>query len=111
MKRGVTRFAVLVALAASASAGIVDDVRARLAQNDVSGAAGLVQNYRRARGVTAEMLEADSWIARGELGRKNLAEAEKYAQETYSLSVAELKKRPLGRDPNAPLALALGAAI
>jgi len=110
-KSGFRRFAVLIAFAASASAGITDDVRAKLSSNDFSGAASLIQNYRRARGVTAEMLEADSWMARGELGRRNLAEAEKYAQETYSLSVAELKKRPLGRDPNAPLALALGAAI
>src|SRR5215469_6066319 len=111
MTNCVARFVMLAAMAAALRAeGIVDDVRARLAQNDFSGAAGLIQSYRRTRGVTAEMLEADGWMARGELGRNNLAEAEKYAQETYSLSMAELKKRPLDRDPNGPLALAVGAA-
>jgi thiol-disulfide isomerase/thioredoxin len=93
------------------AAGIADDVKARLGQNDFSGAAGLIQNYRRANGVTPAMLEAESWMARGELARRNLGQAEKYAQETYSLSAAELEKHPLTRDPNAPLALALGAAI
>ena len=119
MKNGVrgqrTALRRLLALAlfcmAARGAGIADDVRAMLAQSDFSGAANLIQNYRRARGATPEMLEAESLMARAELGRKNLAQAEKYAQETYSLSMAELKKRPLERDPNGPLALAVGAAI
>ena len=112
MMTRAAKFAILAALAAALRAqGIVDDVKARLGQNDFSGASGLVQNYRRARGVTPEMLEAESWMARGELARRNLDQAEKYAQETYTLSAAELKKRPLVRDPNAPLALALGASI
>jgi thiol-disulfide isomerase/thioredoxin len=55
------------------------------------------------------MLEALSWMARGELAVKNYDQAEKYADETYRLSAAELKKRPLDQDKNLPIAL--GAAI
>jgi thiol-disulfide isomerase/thioredoxin len=94
-----------------AAPGIVEDVRARLAQNDFTGAAGQIQNYRQKLGVTPDALEAMSWMARGELGRKNLDQAEKWSQETYGLAAAEVKKHPLNRDPNAPLALALGASI
>jgi thiol-disulfide isomerase/thioredoxin len=52
-----------------------------------------------------------SWIARAELGRKSLDQAEKWSQDTYQLAAAEWKKHPQGSDPNAPLALALRAAI
>jgi thiol-disulfide isomerase/thioredoxin len=90
---------------------IVQDVRARLAQNDFAGAAGQIQSYRKSFGATPDMLEAMSWMARAELGRKNLDQAEKWSQDTYQLSAAEVKKHPLNRDPNAPLALALGASI
>jgi thiol-disulfide isomerase/thioredoxin len=91
--------------------GIVPDVRARLAQNDYAGAAVQIQNYRKSSGVTPDVLEAMSWMARSELGRKNLDQAEKWSQDTYQLAAAEVKKHPLTRDPNAPLALALGASI
>jgi thiol-disulfide isomerase/thioredoxin len=94
-----------------AAPDIVQDVRTRLAQNDFTGAAARIQNYRRDFGVTPDALEAMSWMARAELGRKNLDQAEKWSQDTYQLSAAEVKKHPLSRDPNAPLALALGAAI
>ncbi len=61
--------------------------------------------------MTPDGLEAMSWMARGELARSNLDQAEKWAEETYRLAAAEWKKHPPGRDPNAPLALALGASI
>jgi thiol-disulfide isomerase/thioredoxin len=106
-----SRITLALLVAGFASAGIVDDVNGNLARNDLTGAANSVQNYRRLRGVDPDMLEAMSWIARAELARKSLAQAEKYAQETYQLATVELKKHPLNRDPNAPLALALGASI
>jgi thiol-disulfide isomerase/thioredoxin len=55
------------------------------------------------------MLEALSWMARGSLAAKNLDQAEEYSRETYDLSMAQLKKRPLDKDPNLPIAV--GAAI
>jgi thiol-disulfide isomerase/thioredoxin len=102
---------VLAVALVSAAPNVVQDVRMRLAQNDFTGAAGQIQNYRRSFGVTPDVLEAMSWMARAELGRKNLDQAEKWSQDTYQLSAAEVKKHPLSRDPDAPLALALGASI
>lgn len=108
MRRRITLAMLAAGLAA---AGIVDDVNSNLARNDFAGAVSSVQNYRRVRGVDPDVLEAMSWIARAELSRKNLDPAQKYAQETYQLATVELKKHPLNRDPNAALALALGASI
>jgi thiol-disulfide isomerase/thioredoxin len=102
---------LLLSVALVGASNIVLDVRTRLGHNDFTGAAGQIQNYRRSFGVTPDVLEAMSWMARAELGRKNLDQAEKWSQDTYQLSAAEAKKHPLSRDPNAPLALALGASI
>src|SRR5579862_2834955 len=109
--KGTTLICAAVAFPALAWAGIAEDVKLQLERNDFAGAARAVQSYRQKQGVTPDVLEALSWMARAELSRGNLNQAEKYAQETYQLSSAEVKKHPLPRDPNAPLALALGAAI
>jgi thiol-disulfide isomerase/thioredoxin len=103
--------AALIALPSGCAAGIVDDVRMALSRGDFTGAIATVQNYRRAHGTAPETLEAMSWVARAELSKGDSAAAEKWALETYQLAVAETKKHPLTTDPNAPLALALGAAI
>jgi thiol-disulfide isomerase/thioredoxin len=106
---------VLAALAwntvLSGAGSISDDVQARLARNDFAGAAADLQNYRRVAGNNPEAMEAMSWMARGELARRNFTQAEKWAQDTYALAAAEWKKHPVRQDPNAPLALALGASI
>ena len=47
--------------------------------------------------------------ARGTLALKQYSQAESYAQDTYKRVQAQLKKRPLDRDQDLPLAL--GAAI
>jgi hypothetical protein len=92
-----------------AFANLVTDVRTALKANDFSHASELIRGYRASNGVTAEMLEAQSWIARGQLAAKRYDDAEKTATETYNLAVIEAKKRPVDRDPS--LATALGAAI
>jgi thiol-disulfide isomerase/thioredoxin len=108
---GRTVIALALSIAAVCAAPpIVPGVRARLAQNDFAGAAAGIQNYRKSYGVTPDVLEAMSWFARAELGRKGLDQAEKWSQDTYQLAAAEWKKHP-ALDSNAPLALALGAAI
>ncbi len=112
-RRTISTFAGLllsVAMVCGAQ-DIVQDVQTRIAQKDFTGAAAQIQSYRKSFGATPDLLEAMSWMARGELGRKNLDQAEKWSQDTYQLSAAEVKKHPLNRDPNAPLALALGASI
>lgn len=100
-----------LSVAVHAAGGIVDDVLARIQRNDFAGAAADLQSYRKSAGVTAEGLEAMSWMARGELARRNLDQASKWAEDTYTQAAAEWKKHPVLRDPNAALALALGAAI
>jgi thiol-disulfide isomerase/thioredoxin len=109
------RFLTAVTLAltelVSGAGGIVEDVRAKIAQGDFAGAAAEIASYRKTAGTTAEGLEAMSWMARGELARKNLDQAAKWAEDTYKLTAAEWTSHPVKRDPNAPLALALGASI
>jgi thiol-disulfide isomerase/thioredoxin len=104
-------FSGLLIASLSASAEIVEDVRAMLDRGDFAGAATSIQTYRQAHGTSPEALEAMSWVARVELSKGDKAAAEKWAQNTYQLAVAEANKHPLSSDPNAPLALALGAAI
>ena len=89
--------------------GIIADVRKAIAANDFALGEKLLASYRAANGVTAEMLEALSWMGRGSLAAKQLDNAEKYARETYQLATAELKRRKL--DQEARLPIALGAAI
>jgi len=102
---------ILIASSLTAAQGIVEDVRAKLGRGDFAGAAASIQAYRHTRGTTPDAMEAMSWMARVELSKGDRAAAEKWALDTYQLAVAETKKHPLNSDPNAPLALALGAAI
>jgi thiol-disulfide isomerase/thioredoxin len=104
-------FGILIASSLTAALGIVEDVRAKLGRGDFAGASASIQVYRRAHGTTPEAMEAMSWVARIELAKGDRLSAEKWALDTYQLAVAETKQHPLNNDPNAPLALALGAAI
>ena len=98
----------LLAIAASA-ANLVDNVRESIARADLPRASEMIRAYRASKGVTPETVEALSWMARGELAQKNLVQADKYAQETYKLSLEQLKTHPLAHDAN--LQIALGSAI
>src|SRR5215210_5051282 len=89
--------------------GIIADVRKAIAANDFALGDKLLASYRAANGITPDMLEALSWMGRGALAAKQLDNAEKYARETYQLSTAALKQRPLDQEPRLPIAL--GAAI
>jgi thiol-disulfide isomerase/thioredoxin len=98
----------LLSIAAS-GATLVDVVRDSIARNDFPRAAEILRSYRAARGVTPEVVEALSWMARGELAQKNLVQADKDAQETYKLALEQMKTYPLLRSGN--LQIALGGAI
>lgn len=91
-----------------AAAGIVDDVRAALANNDFAAAARLADAYQRQRGANSELAAALSWIARGALAARYLDQAETYAERAYGIAAAMPRAR-LASD--AFLATALGAAI
>jgi len=100
---------VLLLAAPFSFANLVDDVRTAIAHNNFPAATESVRAYRASHGVTPEMLVALSWMGRGELAVKNYDQADRYAQEVYQLSAEQLKKRPLDREAELPLAL--GAAI
>lgn len=99
----------LVVLTASAWAGIVDNVRYALAQNNFSAAESALDSYRSRQGVTAEYLDAYSWLGRAALDQGQYDQATAYATQTKSMALALLKQRQLDADPHLPLAL--GAAL
>src|SRR5438552_6304342 len=100
---------VSILLTASAWAGIVDEVRLALAQNNFSAAEAALNSYRNQQGVTAEYLEAYSWLGRAALEQRQYDQAVAYAKQTQTLVVEQLKRRPLDADPHLPIAL--GAAL
>ena len=100
---------ILIALATPAWAGIVEDVRTILAQNNFSAADSYLNSYRSSKGVTPEYAEAYSWMARTALNAHEYDHAAAYAKQTSALVQDQLKQRPLDAEPHLPLAL--GAAI
>lgn len=103
-------FLVSILLAASAAwAGIVDNVRFALAQNNFSAAEAALNSYRSQRGVDAEYVEAYSWLGRAAFDQGQYDQAAAYAKQTKALALEQLKQRPLDAEPHLPLAL--GAAL
>ena len=100
---------VSVVFTASAWAGIVDEVRFALSQNSFSTAESTLNSYRSQQGVTAEYLDAYSWLGRAALDQGRYAQAAAYAKQTQALVVEQLKLRRLDSDPHLPIAL--GAAL
>ena len=101
--------AIIAMFAASARAGIIENVRASLTQKDFSQAEGQLNSYRAQRGVTPEYLEAYSWMAREALNDGRDDQASAYARETKALALEQLKQRALDAEPHLPIAL--GAAL
>ncbi len=100
---------VSVLLTASAWAGIVDDVRLALAQKNFSAAESALSSYRSRQGVTADYLEAYSWLGRAALEQRQYEQAAAYAKQTKAMVLEQLKQRSLDADAHLPIAL--GAAL
>src|ERR1035438_5377148 len=100
---------VLIALAGSAWAGVVEDVRGALAQHSFTAADSELASYVTANGFTGEYVEAYSWMARAALSGRNYDQAAAYAKQTKALALEALKQRPLDSEPHLPIGL--GAAI
>jgi thiol-disulfide isomerase/thioredoxin len=100
---------ILIALTTPAGAGIVEDVRTALAQDNFSSADSYLNSYRARNGVTPEYVEAYSWMARTALNAREYDQAAAYAKQTSALVQDQLKQRPLDAEPRLPNAL--GAAI
>jgi thiol-disulfide isomerase/thioredoxin len=106
------RFRILLLsllLTASAWAGIIDQVRFALAQNNFSAAESELNSYRNQRGVDSEYLEAYSWLARAALDQSQYDQAAAYAKQTKAMALEQLKQRSLDADAHLPMAL--GAAL
>jgi thiol-disulfide isomerase/thioredoxin len=101
--------ALLAVASFSVAAQVIGDVREAIADRDFAHAEKYVQNYRTKSGVTPEMLEALSWLARGELDAKQYDQAERYADETRKLAIQELARRKMDDERHLPIAL--GASI
>jgi thiol-disulfide isomerase/thioredoxin len=89
--------------------GVVDSVRASLAQNNFAAAERQARDFQNHHGATAELAVAVSWIARGQLKAGNYKAADASAAEARKYSEALLHKRKLDAEPLLPVAL--GASI
>ena len=93
----------------AASAGVVDDVRLAIAHNNVDNALVILNAHKAQHGIDSEYIDGLSWVARGELGAGDYAQARNYSQETRKLTLQVLKNAPLDKDLH--LANALGASF
>jgi thiol-disulfide isomerase/thioredoxin len=100
---------IVLLFASVAWAGIVENVRYALAQNNFSAAESELNSYRSNRGVDPEYVEAYSWLARAALDGGQYDQATAYAKQTKALALDQLKQRQLDAEPHLPLAL--GAAL
>lgn len=96
-------------MSGSAWAGIVDNVRIALSQNNFAAAEAELSSYRNQRGIDPQYLEAYSWLGRAALDAGQYDQAADYAKETKALALEQLKQRALDAEPHLPLAL--GAAL
>src|SRR5271165_6371502 len=103
------KFLILILLVTPAWAGIVENVRTALAQNNFSAAEAELNSYRSRSGVTPEYIEAYSWMGRAALEAHEYDQSAAYAKQTNAFVLEQLKQRPLDAEPHLPLAL--GAAI
>lgn len=103
------RIIAVLLLSSAAFGAVVQDVRAAIANGDFAGGERQISEYRKAKGVTPEMVLAMSWLGRGALAAKQFDKADKYAAEARKLALDELKKRSLDAERDLPLAL--GASI
>src|SRR5271165_5199055 len=103
------KFLILILLVTPAWAGIVENVRTALAQNNFSAAEAQLNSYRAVNSITPEYIEAYSWLGRAALDAHEYDQAAAYAKQTNAFVVEKLKQRPLDAEPHLPIAL--GAAI
>jgi thiol-disulfide isomerase/thioredoxin len=92
-----------------AGASIVTDVQALVAARQLPLAVNEVRAVQAKSGGSAELAAAISWLARGALGERQVAQADAYASEARNMALRLLGVRNLDSDPWLPTAL--GASI
>lgn len=111
-RRGLRLLALLGVLAgplSPARADVIADVRAELGSGQLDAARQILATERTQHGVTPELLEAMSWLARNLLNRREYEAALVAAAQTYELAVKAAQQTPLDSERHLPIAL--GAAI
>jgi thiol-disulfide isomerase/thioredoxin len=101
--------AALFQAQASRPVTVVSEVRAAIADHDLTRAEAIVSERRREKGVTPEIIEAISWLARGAQAEGQPERAEQTAVEAMRLAMAALGGRRVDDDRH--LATAIGSAI
>jgi thiol-disulfide isomerase/thioredoxin len=87
----------------------VNDVQALVAGGNLAVADRLVRSAQSKQGASSEVAAALSWLARGALRARQIAQAESYATETRNLAMRLLGPRRIDSDPWLPTAV--GASI
>ncbi len=100
---------VAFAICAFSQVSIVDAVRARIAQKDLTGAEQIARTFQSQTGPRPDLAAAYSWLARAWFDVRNLDRADTFAQEAGQMSARFLTAMKLDDDPWLPTAV--GAAI
>jgi hypothetical protein len=101
--------AALFQAQASRPVTVVSEVRGAIADHDLTRAEAIVSERRREKGVTPEIIEAISWLARGAQAEGQPDRAERTAVEAMRLAMTALGGRRVDDDRH--LATAIGSAI
>jgi thiol-disulfide isomerase/thioredoxin len=101
--------AIVLMAASAASASVANDAQLLIAAHQLPLAAQEVKAAEAKSGPNPEIAAALSWLARGALEEKQLAQADAYAAEARTMALRVLGIRNLDSDPWLPTAV--GAAI
>jgi len=100
---------LLLLIGVGARASLVTDVQALVTARQLPIAVNEVRAIQARTGGSAELAAAISWLARGALGERQIAQADAYASEARTMAMRLLGVRNLDSDPWLPTAL--GASI
>jgi thiol-disulfide isomerase/thioredoxin len=92
-----------------ARADLISEVRGAAASGQIESAQQILQAAQNKGGVTPELLEAMSWLARAQLAQRDYPGALAAAQKTYELAAKVAQQQPLDGERHLPIAL--GAAL
>lgn len=102
-------FGLLLLIGGVAAAPLVNDVQALVAARQLPLAVNEVRAVQARTGGSAELAAAISWLARGALAERQVAQADAYASEARTMAMRILGVRNLDADPWLPTAV--GASI